>query len=44
VAWADRLDEFFVGAELRVLADAGHFTPLEAPSEVAAAVLAHLDG
>jgi pimeloyl-ACP methyl ester carboxylesterase len=39
--WSDRLDEFFVRAESRVLADAGHFMPLEAPDAIAAAALAH---
>jgi pimeloyl-ACP methyl ester carboxylesterase len=40
VAWSDRLDEFFAQAELRVLPDAGHFVPLQAPSEVAGAIRA----
>jgi pimeloyl-ACP methyl ester carboxylesterase len=38
VAWADRLDEFLAHAELRILDGVGHFVPLEAPHEVAAAV------
>jgi pimeloyl-ACP methyl ester carboxylesterase len=36
------VDEFFADAEVRVLRDAGHFTPLEAPAEVAAAIRAAL--
>jgi pimeloyl-ACP methyl ester carboxylesterase len=40
VAWADRLDEFFARAQLRVLPDAGHFVPLEAPRDVAVAIRA----
>jgi pimeloyl-ACP methyl ester carboxylesterase len=43
-AWSDRLDEFFAAAELRILPDAGHFTPLEAPGAMAAAALAHTAG
>jgi pimeloyl-ACP methyl ester carboxylesterase len=38
VAWADRLDDFFADAELHVLNGVGHFVPLEAPGEVAAAI------
>jgi pimeloyl-ACP methyl ester carboxylesterase len=37
-AWADRIDEFFVGARLRNLDGVGHFTPLEAPHDFAAAL------
>jgi pimeloyl-ACP methyl ester carboxylesterase len=40
VQWSDRVDEFFADAEVRVLPDAGHFTPLEAPAEIAAAIRA----
>jgi pimeloyl-ACP methyl ester carboxylesterase len=39
VQWADRVGEFFAHADVRVLPDAGHFVPLEAPQDVAAAVL-----
>jgi pimeloyl-ACP methyl ester carboxylesterase len=39
-AWADRLDDFFVNARLRYLADVGHFTPLECPRDFAAALAA----
>lgn len=38
VEWADRVDEFFANAAVRVLPDAGHFVPLEAPRELADAV------
>jgi pimeloyl-ACP methyl ester carboxylesterase len=37
-AWGDRLSEFFADLEVRVLPASGHFVPLEAPDEVAAAV------
>jgi pimeloyl-ACP methyl ester carboxylesterase len=36
--WADRLDAFFVKAQLRHVAGVGHFTPLECPREFAAAL------
>ena len=36
--WADRLDEFFADVDLRLLPEAGHFSPLEAPDAVAAAI------
>ncbi len=36
--WSDRIDEFFSAARVRVLPDAGHFSPLEAPAEFAAAI------
>ena len=38
--WSDRIGEFFADARLTWLDGAGHFSPLEAPSEFAAAVLA----
>ena len=37
-AWSDRIGEFFSDATLRLLADVGHFTPLEAPEAFAAAI------
>jgi pimeloyl-ACP methyl ester carboxylesterase len=37
-AWSDRLDEFFADVDLRDLPESGHFSPLEAPDEVAAAI------
>jgi pimeloyl-ACP methyl ester carboxylesterase/predicted N-acetyltransferase YhbS len=42
VQWADRIDAFFSAATLRRLPDAGHFAPLEAPAEFAAAIGAAL--
>src|SRR5579875_3606603 len=38
--WGDRLDEFFTAATVRRLEGVGHFTPLEAPDEFAAAIRA----
>ena len=38
--WSDRIAEFFAAAELTWLDGAGHFSPLEAPGKVAAAVVA----
>ena len=38
--WGDRLDEFHTAATVRRLEGAGHFTPLEAPAELAAAIRA----
>jgi pimeloyl-ACP methyl ester carboxylesterase len=38
LAWADRIDEFFADAMLRVLDGVGHFVPLEAQEAVAAAI------
>ncbi len=38
--WSDRTGEFFAAAELAWLDGAGHFSPLEAPGEFAAAVAA----
>jgi pimeloyl-ACP methyl ester carboxylesterase len=40
VDWSDRLSEYFADVELRVLPDAGHFVPLEAPQEVAGLIRA----
>jgi pimeloyl-ACP methyl ester carboxylesterase len=37
--WSDRIGEFFADARLTWLDDAGHFSPLEAPGEFAAAVV-----
>ena len=39
-AWSDRIGEFFAAAELAWLDSAGHFSPLEAAGEFAAAILA----
>jgi pimeloyl-ACP methyl ester carboxylesterase len=38
--WSDRIGEFFAAAELTWLDGAGHFSPLEAPGEFTAAILA----
>jgi pimeloyl-ACP methyl ester carboxylesterase len=38
--WSDRIGEFFAAAELSWLDDAGHFSPLEAAGEFAAAIAA----
>jgi pimeloyl-ACP methyl ester carboxylesterase len=38
--WGDRLQEFFSDATVRSLDGVGHFTPLEAPEEFAAAIRA----
>jgi pimeloyl-ACP methyl ester carboxylesterase len=38
VAWTDALHLDFADVDLRVLEDVGHFTPLQAPDAVAAAV------
>jgi pimeloyl-ACP methyl ester carboxylesterase len=38
--WSDRIPEFFADAQLTWLDGAGHFSPLEAPGEFSAAVLA----
>ena len=38
--WSDRIGEFFAAAELSWLEGAGHFSPLEAPGEFAAAIAA----
>jgi pimeloyl-ACP methyl ester carboxylesterase len=39
-AWSDRLDEFFTNVRLVPVDGVGHFTPLECPAELAAAVTA----
>ena len=39
--WSDRIGEFFAAAELAWLDGAGHFSPLEAPQEFAAAIMAY---
>lgn len=41
-AWSDRVGEFFTDIEVRPIDGAGHFTPLEAPEEFAAAILERL--
>ena len=41
-AWADRVDAFFGDATVRVLPGVGHFTPLEAPDAIVAAIHAAL--
>ena len=41
-AWADRFDAFFGDAELVWLDGVGHFTPVEAPEQFAAAILDRL--
>jgi pimeloyl-ACP methyl ester carboxylesterase len=38
IEWADRIDAFFSAVTLRRLPDAGHFSPLEAPADFAAAI------
>jgi pimeloyl-ACP methyl ester carboxylesterase len=38
--WSDRIGDFFADARLTWLDDVGHFSPLEAPGEFAAAVVA----
>jgi pimeloyl-ACP methyl ester carboxylesterase len=35
---SDRLDDFFVAVTLQMLDGVGHYTPLEAPEEFAAAI------
>jgi pimeloyl-ACP methyl ester carboxylesterase len=42
--WSDRIGEFFGAAEVAWLDGAGHFSPLEAPEEFAAAVIAAVGG
>ncbi len=43
IEWADRIDAFFSAVTLHRLPDAGHFSPLEAPAEFAAAIGAALE-
>jgi pimeloyl-ACP methyl ester carboxylesterase len=38
IEWSDRLDEWFTDVSLRQLPESGHFSPLEAPDAVAAAI------
>ena len=40
--WSDRVPEFFADADVRPLDGVGHFTPLEAPEQFAAAILERL--
>lgn len=40
--WADRVDDWFADATVRVLEGVGHFTPLEAPDAFAEAIRARL--
>ncbi len=40
--WSDRVDAFFSAATVTRLPDAGHFSPLEAPAEFAAAIVGAL--
>jgi pimeloyl-ACP methyl ester carboxylesterase len=37
-AWSDRLEEFFATVTVEHLAGVGHFTPVEAPEAMAAAI------
>jgi len=37
-SWSDRLNDFFVDVTLEMLDGVGHYTPLEAPEEFAAAI------
>jgi pimeloyl-ACP methyl ester carboxylesterase len=41
-AWSDRLEQFFAELRLQHLDGVGHFVPLEAPKEFAAAINAAL--
>jgi len=38
-AWSDRIDDHFADVQVRPLDGVGHFTPLEAPSEFADAIM-----
>jgi pimeloyl-ACP methyl ester carboxylesterase len=42
VEWSDRIGEFFSAFELRDMPGVGHFSPLEAPDTIAAAIRARL--
>jgi len=42
--WSDRLDDYFADVRLVPLDGAGHFTPLERPRELAAAVSVAIAG
>jgi pimeloyl-ACP methyl ester carboxylesterase len=42
VAWGDRLEEYFEHLTLKILPGVGHFVPIEAPDEAAAAILSAL--
>ena len=42
--WSDRVGEFFSAARLTWLDGAGHFSPLEAPEDFAAAVITAVTG
>jgi pimeloyl-ACP methyl ester carboxylesterase len=43
-AWADRLGEFFTAVTVTEVPGSGHFLPLEAPEEFAAAIRTALEG
>jgi pimeloyl-ACP methyl ester carboxylesterase len=40
IAWSDRIDDFFIDAQLRYLDGTGHFTPVECPHDFAEALAA----
>jgi pimeloyl-ACP methyl ester carboxylesterase len=40
IAWSDRIDAFLAEAQLHALDAVGHFVPLQAPGDVAAAIRA----
>jgi pimeloyl-ACP methyl ester carboxylesterase len=42
-SWSDRLDDFFADVDLHLLDGIGHFTPIEGPREVAAALTTAVD-
>jgi pimeloyl-ACP methyl ester carboxylesterase len=39
--WSDKVDDWFAAADLRFVDGIGHFVPLEAPEQFAAAILEH---